>query len=74
MKDKDQPAETTKKTFPVLHMSCASCASSSQSTLENIPGVVHAAVNYANATAQVEYVPTITGPTEMKAALQGVGR
>jgi Cu2+-exporting ATPase len=78
MKDKEHivdrpPADTIKKTFPVLNMSCASCASSSQSTLENIPGVVKTAVNYANATAQVEYVPAITNPEKMKAALQDIG-
>ncbi|HEU4472700.1 MAG TPA: heavy metal translocating P-type ATPase [Flavisolibacter sp.] len=65
--------DTVKKNFPVLNMSCASCASSSQSILENTPGVVGVAVNYANATAQVEYVPTITGPQNLKAALQGIG-
>lgn len=65
--------DTAKKTFPVLNMSCASCASSSQSVLEHTPGVVSVSVNYANATAQVEYVPTITDPGKMKAALQSVG-
>jgi P-type Cu2+ transporter len=64
---------TVKKTFPVLNMSCASCASSSQSMLENTPGVVHVSVNYANATAQVEYVPTITDPNQLKTALQSIG-
>jgi Cu2+-exporting ATPase len=64
---------TVKKIFPVLNMSCASCASSSQSILESTPGVVHVAVNYANATAQVEYIPTITSPQQLKAALQGIG-
>lgn len=65
--------DTVKKTFPVLNMSCASCASSSQTILENTPGVVDVSVNYANATAQVEYVPSITNPGELKAALQGIG-
>ena len=65
--------DTAKKSFPVLNMSCASCAASSQSTLENIPGVIQVAVNYANAIAQVEYVPTITTPQDLKHALQNVG-
>lgn len=59
------------KNFPVLNMSCTSCASSSQSILESQPGVINVAVNYANATAQVEYVPTITIPNKLKAVLQG---
>ena len=73
IRDLGYDVSTVKKTFPVLNMTCASCASSSQSILENTPGVVHVAVNYANATAQVEYVPTITDPQKLKAALQGIG-
>ncbi|HSV09285.1 MAG TPA: cation transporter, partial [Hanamia sp.] len=73
IRDSGYDVDTVKKTFPVLNMSCASCASSSQSTLENTPGVVNVAVNYANATARVEYLPTITDPQKLKAALQGIG-
>ena len=47
--------------------------SSSQSILETQPGVVNVAVNYANATAQVEYIPAITDPHRLKIALQGIG-
>lgn len=64
---------TVKKNFPVLNLSCASCASSSQSILENTPGVVNVSVNYANATASLEYIPTLTAPQKLKAALQSVG-
>src|SRR4051794_32721811 len=73
IRDLGYDVDTAKKNFPVLNMSCASCASSSQSILENQPGVVNAAVNYANATAQVEYIPTITSPQRLKEALQSVG-
>src|SRR5690242_3347495 len=73
IRDLGYDVATVKKNFPVLNMSCASCASSSQSVLENTPGVVNVSVNYANATAQVEYVPTITDPHQLKAALQSVG-
>ncbi|HTM91991.1 MAG TPA: heavy metal translocating P-type ATPase [Flavisolibacter sp.] len=73
VRDLGYDVNTVKKTFPVLNMSCASCASSSQSILENTPGVVNVSVNYANATAQVEYVPTITDPQKLKAALQSIG-
>ncbi|RYG44579.1 MAG: heavy metal translocating P-type ATPase, partial [Chitinophagaceae bacterium] len=73
VRDLGYDVDTVKKTFPVLNMSCASCAGSSQSILENTPGVVNAAVNYANATALVEYVPTITDPQKLKAALQSIG-
>src|SRR6478672_1092748 len=73
IRDLGYDVNTVKKTFPVLNMSCASCAISSQSILENTPGVVNVAVNYANATALVEYIPTITDPFKLKAALQGIG-
>jgi Cu2+-exporting ATPase len=73
IRDLGYNVDTIKKSFPVLNMSCASCAASSQSTLQNSPGVIHAAVNYANATAQVEYIPTVTSPHELRSALQEVG-
>ncbi len=61
------------KFFPVLNMTCASCASSSQSMLQNQPGVIKAEVNYANTTARVEYLPTVTSPQALKIALQSIG-
>jgi Cu2+-exporting ATPase len=73
IRDLGYDVDTVKKNFPVLNMSCASCASSSQSTLENQPGVVGVSVNYANATAQVEYIPTLTDPHKLKTALQSIG-
>src|SRR5690348_14430401 len=62
-----------KKNFPVLNMSCASCAISAQTMLENAEGVLNVSVNYANAMAHVEYNPQITSPQKMKAALQSIG-
>ena len=73
IRDLGYNVDAVKKSFPVLNMTCASCASSSQSILENQPGVVSVAVNYANATAQVEYIPTITDSHKLKTALQSVG-
>ncbi len=73
IRDVGYDVDTIKKSFPVLNMTCASCASSTQSILENQPGVINVAVNYANATALVEYIPTITGPDKLKAALQSIG-
>lgn len=54
-------------------MSCASCAVSSQTTLEQLPGVVSVAVNYANGQASVEFAPEKISPVEMKKALQDAG-
>ena len=73
IRDLGYDVDTVKKNFPVLNLSCASCASSSQSILENQPGVIQVGVNYANATAQIEYIPTLTDPGKLKAALQGIG-
>lgn len=73
IRDLGYDVDTVNKTFPVLNMSCASCAASSQSILENTAGVVKVSVNYANAMAQVEYVPTITDAHKLKAAMQSIG-
>lgn len=73
IRDVGYDVATVKKSFPVLNMTCASCASSSQSILQTQPGVINVAVNYANATAQVEYIPTITTPHKLKAALKSIG-
>ncbi|MDD3459475.1 MAG: heavy metal translocating P-type ATPase, partial [Weeksellaceae bacterium] len=64
---------TIKKHFPVLNMTCASCASSSQNILKMQPGVVDAQVNYANTDALIEYIPSLTDSQKLKQALQAVG-
>src|SRR5690606_19972316 len=62
-----------KQSFPVLNLSCASCANSTETILTAQPGVLSATVNYANATAQVEYVPGITDAQQLRAAVQSIG-
>ncbi len=73
IRDLGYGVDTVKRNFPVLNMSCASCASSSQIMLENTTGVLNVSVNYANATAQVEYIPTITDAQKLKTAMQSIG-
>ncbi|MEO7800395.1 MAG: heavy metal translocating P-type ATPase, partial [Ginsengibacter sp.] len=73
IRDLGYDVDTVKRNFPVLNMTCASCAVSSESILKSQPGVINVSVNYANATAQVEYIPTITDPHKLKAALQSIG-
>ncbi|MCU0354175.1 MAG: heavy metal translocating P-type ATPase [Cytophagales bacterium] len=63
---------TVKQTFPVLEMSCASCAVGVESVLKMQPGVVNAAVNYANASARVEYLPG-TDEKQLRRAVQSAG-
>ena len=40
-----------KEEFPVLEMTCASCAVSVESMLKSVEGVKDAGVNYANGSA-----------------------
>lgn len=64
---------TVKKNFPVLNMTCASCAVSAQTILESTRGVTAVSVNYANNSASVEYIPTLVGPKELQTALRSIG-
>lgn len=65
--------ETIKQTFPVTGMSCASCAISAETIVKAQPGVVDAAVNFANASVKVEYIPTIVTPESLKQSVQSIG-
>ncbi|MDY0076521.1 MAG: heavy metal translocating P-type ATPase [Bacteroidales bacterium] len=64
---------SVKQTFPVLDMSCASCAISAESTAQAAKGVINASVNFATATLSVEYLPNMTNPTDIQKAVQAVG-
>lgn len=61
------------KTFPVLEMSCASCAVNAESILKLQQGVINAAVNFATATVAVEYIPGVIDPLALKKAVQSGG-
>lgn len=63
----------TKKTYPVLNMTCAACATRVQKTLAKQPGVGSAIVNYANATVQVEYDAKLITPEQLKISVQNFG-
>ena len=62
-----------KQTFPVLGMSCASCAARVDKTLNGQPGVQEASVNYASATAQVTFDDEVCSPSILKAVVQYAG-
>ncbi len=64
---------TVKKIFPVLQMTCASCAVSVESMIKAQSGVVNAAVNYASASVSVEYLPNIIQPDGLRKAVQSIG-
>ena len=73
IRDLGYDVDTIKQSFPVTGMSCASCAASTESIAAAQPGVVKAAVNFANASLQVEYIPTIISPVKIKQAIQSIG-
>lgn len=58
---------------PVTGMSCASCALNVEKALRTSPGVRAASVNYADASALVEYDPAGTTPAALRAAVRGIG-
>jgi P-type Cu2+ transporter len=73
IRDLGYEVETIKENFPVTGMSCASCASSAESMVLALPGVVKAVVNFASNSLQVEYIPTIATPEQMRSSLQSIG-
>ncbi|MBO9564355.1 MAG: copper-translocating P-type ATPase [Niastella sp.] len=62
-----------KETFPVLEMTCASCAVSVESILKSVPGVSNAGVNFANQTASVEYDAARLSHQQLQAAVRSIG-
>ncbi len=64
---------TVKKTYPVLEMSCASCAISVESMLKSQMGVVNAAVNYGTASVTIEYMPGTIQEEDFKKLVQDIG-
>lgn len=65
--------KTVKKSYPVLNMTCAACANSTESMLKAQEGVIAVSVNYANAIANIEFNPEITNPSKFKSVLQSIG-
>jgi len=65
--------EAITKNFPVTGMTCASCAVSVESMLKHQKGVIDAAVNYANASAKVEYDSNVASLDDFKKAMQAIG-
>lgn len=68
-----EKGKNIKNTYPVLGMSCASCAARVDKTLNGLPGVYQATVNYATAVAQVEYNPEVYSDATLQSAVQDAG-
>ena len=65
--------KVTKNTFPILDMGCAACAAKIESTLRKLDGMKDASVNFANSTANVEYIPGKLSPKDIQTAVQNAG-
>ena len=73
IRDLGYGVSTAKVIYPVLQMTCASCAISVESMLNAQDGVVKAVVNYANASVQIEFLPHQISPQELRKTIQSVG-
>ena len=65
--------ETETKVLPVLEMSCAVCAANVESTVQALPGVEKASVNFAANTLTVTYKPSVITLEDMQAAVRAAG-
>lgn len=65
--------EKIHQTFPVLEMTCASCAVSVESMLKATKGVIDAGVNYANQSAWVDYDKSVATPIDLQNAVRSIG-
>lgn len=73
IRDLGYEVTTTKQTFPVLNMSCASCALNIEGILKSQVGVIDATVNNASAKVTVEYLPNIITANELRKQVQSMG-
>ncbi|MDD4224845.1 MAG: heavy metal translocating P-type ATPase [Mariniphaga sp.] len=64
---------TTRKSFPVMNMTCASCAARVERGLKSQKGIVDARVNLATATVMIDYIPGQVQPPEMQKVVQSIG-
>ena len=73
IKDLGYGVSTVKHTFPVLGMTCASCAGSVESIVKHQEGVIEASVNFATGNLTVEYLLNMTDATKLQKAIQSIG-
>lgn len=60
-------------TIPVSGMSCAACAVTIEKTLQSLPGMESAAVNFANQSALIRYEPSVLTLAQAQQAVQDAG-
>jgi len=64
---------TTKKSFPIVGMHCASCAKLLERSISKVPGVVSCAVNYGSETATVELQSDKVTEKDLGKAIENAG-
>lgn len=62
-----------KKDYPLLNLSCASCAAKVQKTLQETKGVSAVAVNLASAKAHIEFDSSVVTAEQLQKAVQDAG-
>jgi Cu+-exporting ATPase len=62
-----------KITIPIAGISCASCVATIEKALQDTPGVIAAAVNFATNAATVEYTPAMVTATDLRRAIREAG-
>ncbi len=67
------PVRTEEVRFAVSNLSCASCVGRVEKALRNETGVIKAHVNLADATATVQFVPTLTDAQTLARASDKAG-
>jgi len=65
--------ETTKKTFAIQGMHCASCVMLIEQSLQKVPGVKKATVNLATNKATVDFDAELVTDETIKSAVEGAG-
>ncbi|PSP88151.1 heavy metal translocating P-type ATPase [Halobacteriales archaeon QS_4_69_34] len=66
-------AARTSTSIGITDMTCSTCAETNESVLEDVPGVISAAVNYATGEATVAYNPAETTREQLYAAIEAAG-
>ena len=61
------------KTYPVLNMHCAGCASNVEKTVNGLPGFEKGAVNLAANTLSIEFDRLVLSPESLQKAIQEAG-
>ncbi|MGB9175896.1 MAG: heavy metal translocating P-type ATPase [Methanoregula sp.] len=73
VKDAGYDVVNQEVTITVGGMMCATCVETIEAALRALPGVVSATVNLGTEKAYVTYNPSLTGPGDMKKAIEEAG-